>query len=137
MAARSEARDAAVAEAEVRARLEAQVAALADRLASAEQAQRKSAHDLHEVQAELGTGQNGPRPKRRWRASCWQNCGWRHPGGRAGGGARPEARRRPKRRRKAKNWTKSRARLRPPPTRMTAATAVTTAMAAAIQKAAE
>ncbi|MCY1264929.1 hypothetical protein D9M68_226560 [compost metagenome] len=59
VAARSEARDAAVAQAEVRARLEAQVAgsALADRLASAEQAQRKSAHDLNAVQAELGAAQ--------------------------------------------------------------------------------
>ncbi|WP_454743484.1 DNA-binding protein [Cupriavidus necator] len=46
VAARSEARDAAVARAEVRARLEAKAVALADRLASAEQAQRKAAHDL-------------------------------------------------------------------------------------------
>ncbi|MGY2492393.1 DNA-binding protein [Cupriavidus sp. CP313] len=57
VAARSEARDAAVAQAEVRARLEAQGAALADRLASAEQVQRKSAHDLDAVQAELGAAQ--------------------------------------------------------------------------------
>ncbi|CAN7761641.1 DNA-binding protein [Cupriavidus necator] len=57
VAARSEARDAAVAQAEVRARLEAQAAALADRLASAEQAQRKAAHDLDAVQAELGAAQ--------------------------------------------------------------------------------
>ncbi|MDX6007213.1 DNA-binding protein [Cupriavidus necator] len=46
LAARSEARDAAVAQAEVRARL-----------AAAEEAQRKSAHDLDAVQAELGTAQ--------------------------------------------------------------------------------
>jgi len=57
VAARSEARDAAVAQAEVRARLEAQAAALADRLASAEQAQRKAAHDLDAVQAEMGAAQ--------------------------------------------------------------------------------
>ncbi|KAI3597506.1 hypothetical protein D8I24_6655 (plasmid) [Cupriavidus necator H850] len=57
VAARSEAGDAAEALAEVRARLEAQVAALADRLANAEQAQRKSAHDLDAVQAELGAAQ--------------------------------------------------------------------------------
>uniref|UniRef100_UPI003F49066D DNA-binding protein n=1 Tax=Cupriavidus taiwanensis TaxID=164546 RepID=UPI003F49066D len=57
VAARSEARDAAVAQAEVRARLEAQAAALADRLAAAEQAQHKSAHDLDAVQAELGAAQ--------------------------------------------------------------------------------
>ncbi|WP_042885501.1 DNA-binding protein [Cupriavidus necator] len=57
VAARSEARDAAVAQAEVRARLEAQAAALADRLASAEQAQRKSAHDVDAVQAELAAAQ--------------------------------------------------------------------------------
>ncbi|MDK3022635.1 DNA-binding protein [Cupriavidus taiwanensis] len=57
VAARSEARDAAVAQAEVRARLEAQAATLADRLASTEQAQRKSAHDLGAVQAELGAAQ--------------------------------------------------------------------------------
>ncbi|AGW90307.1 DNA-binding protein [Cupriavidus sp. DF5525] len=57
VAARSEARDAAVAQAEVRARLEAQAAALADRLAGAEQAQRKAAHDLDAVQAELGAAQ--------------------------------------------------------------------------------
>ncbi|WP_316157557.1 DNA-binding protein [Cupriavidus sp. BIC8F] len=57
VAARSEARDAAVAQAEVRARLEAQAAALADRLAAAEQAQRKAVHDLDAVQAELGAGQ--------------------------------------------------------------------------------
>ncbi|WP_439672942.1 DNA-binding protein (plasmid) [Cupriavidus necator] len=57
VAARGEARDAAVAQAEVRARLEAQVAALADRLASAEQTQRKSAHDLDAVQTELGAAQ--------------------------------------------------------------------------------
>ncbi|KAI3611542.1 hypothetical protein D8I24_0137 (plasmid) [Cupriavidus necator H850] len=56
-AARSEARDAAVAQAEVRARLEAQAAALTERLASAEQAQRKGAHDLDAVQAELGAAQ--------------------------------------------------------------------------------
>ncbi len=57
VAARSEARDAAVTQAEVRARLEAQAAALADRLAAAEQAQRKAAHDLDAVQAELGAAQ--------------------------------------------------------------------------------
>jgi chromosome segregation ATPase len=57
VAARHEARDAAVAQAEVRARLEAQAAALADRLASAEQAQRKSANDLGAVQAELTAAQ--------------------------------------------------------------------------------
>ncbi|QUN32397.1 DNA-binding protein (plasmid) [Cupriavidus sp. KK10] len=57
VAARSEARDAAVAQAEVRARLEVQAAALADRLASAEQAQRKAAHDLDAVQAALGVAQ--------------------------------------------------------------------------------
>ncbi|MGY2492720.1 DNA-binding protein, partial [Cupriavidus sp. CP313] len=57
VAARSEARDAAVAQAEVRARLEAQAAALADRLASAQQAQRKSAHDLDAVQVELAAAQ--------------------------------------------------------------------------------
>ncbi|MBF6989163.1 DNA-binding protein [Cupriavidus sp. IK-TO18] len=57
VAARSEARDAAVAQAEVRARLEAQAAALADRLAAAEQAQRKAAHDLDAVQAELAAAQ--------------------------------------------------------------------------------
>uniref|UniRef100_UPI003F4975A0 DNA-binding protein n=1 Tax=Cupriavidus necator TaxID=106590 RepID=UPI003F4975A0 len=57
VAARSEARDAAVAQAEARARLEAQAAALADRLASAEQAQRKSVNDLDTVQAELGAAQ--------------------------------------------------------------------------------
>lgn len=57
VAARSEARDAAVAQAEVRARLEAQAATLADRLAAAEQAQRKSVNDLDAVQAELGAAQ--------------------------------------------------------------------------------
>lgn len=57
VAARSEARDAAVAQAEARARLEAQAAAVADRLASAEQAQRKSVNDLDTVQAELGAAQ--------------------------------------------------------------------------------
>ncbi len=57
VAARSEARDAAVAQAEVRARLEAQAAALADRLAAAEQAQRKSVNDLDGVQAELAAAQ--------------------------------------------------------------------------------
>uniref|UniRef100_UPI003FA48550 DNA-binding protein n=1 Tax=Cupriavidus necator TaxID=106590 RepID=UPI003FA48550 len=45
------------ARSEVRARLEAQAAALADRLASAEQAQRKTAHDLDAVQLELGAAQ--------------------------------------------------------------------------------
>ncbi|MFC4523834.1 MULTISPECIES: DNA-binding protein [Cupriavidus] len=55
--ARSEARDAAVAQAEVRARLEAQTATLSDRLAAAEQAQRKAAHELDAVQAELGAAQ--------------------------------------------------------------------------------
>ncbi|GLC97959.1 hypothetical protein Tamer19_73680 [Cupriavidus sp. TA19] len=55
--ARSEARDAAVAQAEARARLEAQAVALADRFASAEQAQRKAAHDVDAVQAELGAAQ--------------------------------------------------------------------------------
>ncbi len=57
VAARSEARDAAVAQAEARARFEAQAAALADRLASAEQAQRKSVNDLDTVQAELAAAQ--------------------------------------------------------------------------------
>ncbi|WP_444633863.1 DNA-binding protein [Cupriavidus oxalaticus] len=57
MAARTEARDAAVAQAEGRARLEAQVAALTDRLASADQAQRKAAHDLDAVQVELAAAQ--------------------------------------------------------------------------------
>ncbi|EON18770.1 KfrA protein [Cupriavidus sp. GA3-3] len=57
VAARSEARDAAVAQAEARARLEAQATTLADRLASAEQAQRKAAHDLDAVQAELAAAQ--------------------------------------------------------------------------------
>lgn len=45
-AARSEARDAAVTQAEGRAQLEVQAAALADRLAVTEQAQRKTAGDL-------------------------------------------------------------------------------------------
>ncbi|WP_434035088.1 DNA-binding protein [Cupriavidus sp. a3] len=57
VAARSEARDAAVAQAEVRARLEAQAAALTERLAGAEQAQRKSVNDLDAVQAELAAAQ--------------------------------------------------------------------------------
>ncbi|SOZ19447.1 Putative KfrA protein (fragment) (plasmid) [Cupriavidus taiwanensis] len=57
VAARSEARDAAVAQAEVRAKLEAQAAALADRLTTAEQAQRKSVNDLDTVQAELAAAQ--------------------------------------------------------------------------------
>lgn len=57
VAARSEARDAAVAQAEVRARLEAQAAALTDRLAGAEQAQRKAANDLDAIHAELAAAQ--------------------------------------------------------------------------------
>ncbi|AQV94100.1 KfrA protein [Cupriavidus necator] len=57
VAVRSEARDAAVAQAEVRARLEAQSAALADRLASVEQAQRKSVSDLDTVQTELAAAE--------------------------------------------------------------------------------
>ncbi|WP_042876640.1 DNA-binding protein [Cupriavidus necator] len=55
--ARSEARDAAVAQAEGRAKLEAQAVALAERLAVAEQAQRKAAGDLDTVQAELAAAQ--------------------------------------------------------------------------------
>ncbi|QQX89094.1 hypothetical protein JJQ59_36555 (plasmid) [Cupriavidus necator] len=43
-----------MARAKVRARIEAQSAALADRLASVEQAQHKSAHDLDAAQAGLG-----------------------------------------------------------------------------------
>ncbi|WP_011296091.1 DNA-binding protein [Cupriavidus necator] len=56
-AARSEARDAAVAQAESRAKLEAQAAALADRLAATEQAQRKAATDLDAVQTQLAAAQ--------------------------------------------------------------------------------
>jgi len=54
---RGEARDAAVAPAKARARLEAQAAALADRLAAAEQAQRQSVADLGTVQAALPAAQ--------------------------------------------------------------------------------
>ncbi len=46
-----------MAQAEARARFEAQAAALADRLAMAEQAQRKSVSDLDTVQAELAAAQ--------------------------------------------------------------------------------
>jgi len=57
VAARHEARDAAVAQAEARARLEAQAAALTDRLAAADALERKSATDLATVQAELAAAQ--------------------------------------------------------------------------------
>jgi len=46
-----------VAQAEVRARLEAEATALGDRLAATEQAQRKAASDLEAVQAELAAAQ--------------------------------------------------------------------------------
>ncbi len=46
-----------MAQAEARARLETQAAALTDRLAAAEQAQRKSISDLDIVQAELAAAQ--------------------------------------------------------------------------------
>ncbi|WP_455281303.1 DNA-binding protein [Cupriavidus necator] len=56
-AARSEARDAAVAQAEARARLEAQAAALTERLTTAEHAHRQSTSDLDTAQAELAAAQ--------------------------------------------------------------------------------
>ncbi|WP_279635307.1 hypothetical protein [Cupriavidus lacunae] len=65
VSARSEARDAAV-QAGARARLETQVAALADRLATWTPCRRSWPR--------RSAGPNGPRPKRRW-----QNCGWLHP----------------------------------------------------------
>ncbi|MBP0624023.1 DNA-binding protein [Cupriavidus consociatus] len=61
VAARSEARDAAVAQAEVRARLEAQSAALTEqlttRLAAADAVERKAATDLATVREELAAAQ--------------------------------------------------------------------------------
>ncbi|CAG9177070.1 DNA-binding protein [Cupriavidus pinatubonensis] len=56
-AARSEARDAAVSQAEVRARLEAQVVALTDRLSAAEQAQGRQALDQERMSTELAAAQ--------------------------------------------------------------------------------
>ncbi|WP_455281354.1 DUF4158 domain-containing protein [Cupriavidus necator] len=55
--ARHEAREAAVAQAEGRARLEAQAAALADRLAAAEQVQQRTTSELDTVQAEVAAAQ--------------------------------------------------------------------------------
>ncbi|QYY33170.1 MULTISPECIES: DNA-binding protein [Cupriavidus] len=56
-AARSEARDAAVSQAEVRARLEAQVVALTDRLSAAEQAQGRQALEQERMGTELAAAQ--------------------------------------------------------------------------------
>lgn len=56
-----------VAHAEVRARLEVQTVALADRLAAAEQAPQRTASELDAVQAELaadGEGRTGRRTGR-------------------------------------------------------------------------
>ncbi|CAP63724.1 hypothetical protein CBM2633_P30009 [Cupriavidus taiwanensis] len=89
----------------------------ADGLASAEQTQRAAAHDLDAGAGRVG---RGAAPAERaeaeapWRASCWQNRGWR-----------PQARRRLSRRRQAgEKLDEEQARLRPPPNRMTAATVV-------------
>jgi chromosome segregation ATPase len=66
VAARSEARDAPVAQGEARARLEGQVAALADRVATAEEAQRESVNDPEVVQRnwpQHSAGPSAPKPR--------------------------------------------------------------------------
>ncbi|WP_051975006.1 DNA-binding protein [Cupriavidus necator] len=90
VAARSEARDAAEGQAEGRARLEAQAAALTDRLATAEQAQRKSVNDLDTVQAELAAAQRRAERSEAEAALARQLLAQLRvaPPGRDGGGAR-------------------------------------------------
>lgn len=82
--ARHDAREAAVAQAEVRARLEAQGAALVDRLkAAAEQAQRRQADELETVRAERAEAEETLARWLRW------SCGWRRGGAVDGAGRRP------------------------------------------------
>lgn len=69
-------------------------------------------------------GPNGPEPKRRWRASYWQNCAWRRASGRARGG-KPVA--------KGRSRMKNRVRRRSPSTHVTATIATEIERADAIR----
>jgi len=46
-----------------------------------------------EASERRSAGPSAPKPRRRSRACCWQNCTWRRANGRVDGGARPTARR--------------------------------------------